>query len=157
VISIADRAVHITGITTRPDETWLLQIGRNLVDEAGGALIGKKYLIIDRDKKYSRLFREFVAEGGTEVIRFPPLSPSLNAFAERFVRSIKEECLEKMILVGQVSLRRAITEYVTHFYEERADKHIVAGLEIDAPEWDNDFLVPSPRRRPTPPRESDVT
>ncbi len=119
VISIADRVVHIAGITTRPDETWMLQIGRNLLDEADGALAGKKYLIIDRDTKYSQRFREFVEEGGTEVIRLPPLSPDLNAFAERFVRSIKEECLGKMIVVGQASLRRAIAEYMTHFHEER--------------------------------------
>jgi putative transposase len=120
VISIADRVVHIAGITTRPDEAWMLQIGRILLDEeADGALAGKKYLIIDRDAKYSQRFREFVEEGGTEVIRLPPLSPDLNAFAERFVRSIKEECLGKMIFVGQASLRWAIAEYITHCHEER--------------------------------------
>jgi len=119
VISIADRVVHVAGITTRPDETWMLQIGRNLVDEPDGALAGKRYLIIDRDTKYSKRFREFVEEGGTEVIRLPPLSPNLNAFAERFVRSIKEECLGKMIFFGQGSLRRAITEYVAYYHEER--------------------------------------
>jgi putative transposase len=119
VISIADRVVHIAGITTRPDETWMLQIGRNVLDEADAALAGKKYAIIDRDTKYSNRFREFVEEGGTEVIRFPPLSPDLNAFAERLVRSIKEECLGKMIFVGQASLRRAIGEFMTHFHEER--------------------------------------
>jgi len=119
VISIADRAVHIAGITTRPDETWMLQIGRNLLDEADGALVGKKYLIIDRDTKYSQRFREFVAEVGTEVIRLPPLSPNLNALTERFVRSIKEEYLGKMIFVGQASWRRAIAGYMTHFHEER--------------------------------------
>jgi len=97
----------------------MLQIGRNVLDEVDGTFTGKRYLIIDRDTKYSKRFREFVEEGGTEVIRLPPLSPNLNAFAERFVRSIKEECLTKMIFVGQGSLRRALTEYVTHFHEER--------------------------------------
>lgn len=119
VTSIADRVVRTAGITTRPDERWMLQIGRNLLDEADGVLGGKGYLIIDRDTKYSKRFREFVEEGGTEVIRLPPLSPNLNAFAERFVRSIKEECLRKMILIGQASLRRAITQYMTHYHEER--------------------------------------
>jgi len=120
VISIADRAVHIAGITTRPDETWMLQVGRNLLDEPDGALAGKGYLIIDRDTKYSRRFREFAEEGGTEVIRLlPPLSPNLNALAERFVRSIKEECLRKMILIGRASLRRAITQYMTHYHAGR--------------------------------------
>ena len=97
----------------------MLQIGRNLVDEQDGALAGKKYLIIDRDATYSKQFREFVGKGGTEVIRLPPLSPNLNAFAERFVRSIKEECLVKRIFIGERSLRRAIMEYTAHYHEER--------------------------------------
>jgi transposase InsO family protein len=105
VIGIADRVVHIAGVTNRPDESWMLQVGRHLLDTEDGALAGKRYLIVDRDTKYSKRFRDFIAEGGTEVIRLPPLSPNLNAFAERFVRSIKEECLAKMIFVGQGSLR----------------------------------------------------
>jgi len=119
VISISDRVVHIAGITNRPDELWMLQIGRHLLDSEDGVLAGKRYLIVDRDTKYSKRFRDFIAEGGTEVIRLPPLSRNLNAFAERFVRSIKEECLTKLIFLGQGSLRRAITEYMTHFHAER--------------------------------------
>ena len=97
----------------------MLQLARNLVDEQGGALAGKRYLIIDRDTKYTARFRELVEKCATEVIRLPPLSPDLNAYAERFVRSIKEECLEKMIFIGQASLRRAISEYITHYHAER--------------------------------------
>jgi putative transposase len=72
-----------------------------LVDEDGGALTGKRYLILDRDTKYSKRFRVFVEENSIEFIRLPPMSPNLHSYAERFVRSIKEECLEKMIFVGQ--------------------------------------------------------
>ena len=97
----------------------MLQIGRHLLDAEDCALAGKRYLIVDRDTKYSKRFRDFIAEGGTEVIRLPPLSPNLSALAERFVRSIKEVCLTKMIFVGQGSLRRALTENMTHFHEER--------------------------------------
>jgi hypothetical protein len=75
VIGLADRIVHIAGITTQPDEPWMLQVARNLVDEEGGALAGKRYLIIDRDTKYSARFRELVEKCATEVIRLPPLSP----------------------------------------------------------------------------------
>ena len=78
----------------------MLQIQRNLVDEHGSVLAGKKYLIIDRDTKFSQPFREFLEEGGTKVIRLPPLSPNLNAYAERFVRSIKEERLGRMRFIG---------------------------------------------------------
>ena len=119
VISVAERVVHIAGITTRPGEAWMLQVGRNLIDEQSGALASKRYLIIDRDAKYTQQFRRLVEEGGTEVIRLPPMSPNLNAHAERFVRSIKDECLNRMIFFGQASLRRAIGEFMAHYHEER--------------------------------------
>jgi putative transposase len=119
VISLADRVVHIAGITTRPDESWMLQIGRNLTDAQSGTLHAKRYLIIDRDSKYSEQFRRLIQDSGTKVIRLPPMSPNLNAHAERFVRSIKDECLDRMIFVGQGSLRRAVAEYMTHYHAER--------------------------------------
>jgi transposase InsO family protein len=90
-----------------------------LSTKAAGALNGKRHLILDRDTKYTERFRAFLDENGTVVIRLPPLSSNLNAFAERFVRSIKDECLTKMIFIGQASLRRAIREYLGHFHEER--------------------------------------
>ena len=120
VISLADRVVKIAGITTRPGEAWMLQVGRNLIDDESGALASKRYLIIERDTKYTQQFRRLVNEGGTEVIRLPPMSPNLNAYAERFIRSIKDECLNRMIfIIGQESVRRAIGEYMAHYHEER--------------------------------------
>lgn len=76
-------------------------------------------MILDRDTKYSAEFRGFLAREGTEVVRLPPRSPNLNAFAERFVRSIKQECLSRMVFLGQASLRHAITQYMTHYHGER--------------------------------------
>ena len=119
VISLADRVVNIAGITTRPDESWMLQIARNVTDSQAGALRAKRYLIIDRDTKYSAQFRRLIRDNGTKVIRLPPMSPNLNAYAERFVRSIKDECLNRMIFVGQASLRRAVAEYIDHYHAER--------------------------------------
>ena len=106
VISLADRVGNVAGITTRPDESWMLQIGRNVTDAQSGALHAKRYLIIDRDTKYSEQFRRLIQDSGTKVIRLPPMSPNLNAYAERFVRSIKDECLDRMIFVGRH--RRAV-------------------------------------------------
>src|SRR6202163_1013469 len=134
VISLADRAVKIAGITTRPDEAWMLQVGRNLTDWLAGALHSKRYLIIDRDTKYSAQFRRLIRDNGTKVIRLPPRSPNLNAYAERFVRSIKDECLNRMIFIGQASLRRAIEEYLAHYHAERNHQ----GLE-------NRLIRPEPR------------
>lgn len=103
----------------RPDEAWMLQIGRNLLDAANGSLDSKRYLILYRDTKYSERFRGLVKESGIEVTRLPPRRPNLNAYAERFVRSIKQECLNRIIFVGQASLRRAIAQYMGHYHEER--------------------------------------
>jgi putative transposase len=125
VISLADRIVEGVGLSARPDEAWIMQIGRNLIDTDGGALRRKRYLIIDRDGKHTEGFRRLVHESGCTVIRLPPISPNLNAYAERFVRSIKDECLSRMIFVGQGSLRRAIEQYVAHYHAERNHK----GLE----------------------------
>ena len=119
MISLADRVVKIAGITTRPDEPWMLQIARNETDSQAGALHAKRYLIVDRDTKYSAQFRRLIRDNGTTVIRLPPMSPNLNAYAERFVRSIKDECLNRIIFMGQASLRRAITEYMEHYHRER--------------------------------------
>jgi len=132
VISLADRVVNIAGITTRPDESWMLQIARTEADSAAGALHSKRYLIIDRDTKYSEQFRRLIRDNGTKVIRLPPRSPNLNAYAERFVRSIKDECLDRMIFVGQASLRRAVSEFMDHYHTERnhqglKNRLIVAG------------------------------
>jgi putative transposase len=119
IIDLAKRTVHIAGMTAHPNEAWMMQVGRHLTDTIDGALNGKSHLILDRDSKFSREFRRLIAESGTAVIRLPPRSPNLNAYAERFVRSIKEECLNRMIFVGQASLRRAIGEFIAHYHLER--------------------------------------
>jgi transposase InsO family protein len=118
-IDIATRAVHIAGITTNPNETWMLQVARNLTDVNDGFLRQKRYVILDRDTKYSNAFRSFLVREGMEVIRLPPKSPNLNPFAERFVLSIKGECLRRMIFFGQASLRHAIQQYMAHYHHER--------------------------------------
>ncbi|MDB6083339.1 MAG: hypothetical protein JWN43_1220 [Gammaproteobacteria bacterium] len=92
-IDIASRSVHIAGITPHPDNRWMTQIARNATDVDEGFLRGTRYLILDRDTKYTDEFRSVLDREGVHLIRLPPRSPNLNAFAERFVRSIKSECL----------------------------------------------------------------
>ena len=136
--TLADRVVTIAGI---PDESWMLQIGRNMIDSQLGALRAKQYLIIDRDTKYSHQFRRLIRDNGTKVIRLPPMSPNLNAYAERFVRSIKDECLNRMIFVGQASLRRAVTEYVDHYHAERNHQGLANRLIVPTATQANDGAV----------------
>jgi putative transposase len=118
-IQLSTRSVKIAGITTHPDTAWMMQMGRNLTDSEGGMLVGKRTLIIDRDTKYCEAFRHLLEQSGTAIIRLPPRSPNLNAYAERFVRSIKEECLQRLIFFGEASLRRALSDYLTHYHHER--------------------------------------
>jgi transposase InsO family protein len=118
-IDIASRSVHIGGVTPHPDNWWMTQVARNVTDVRDGILRGKRYLLLDRDTKYSDAFRGIITRAGIEVVRLPPRSPNLNAFAERFVRSIKEECLSRMIFFGHTSLRHAITQYLAHYHHER--------------------------------------
>lgn len=118
-MDIATRSVHIAGITTNPRIPWMMQVARNLTDIDDGFLGGKQYLILDRDTKYSDAFLSFLVRDGIKIIRLAPRSPNLNAFAERFVRSIKEECLRRMIFFGQASLRHAVNHYMAHYHLER--------------------------------------
>src|ERR1022692_1412531 len=131
VIDLATRRVVIGGITTNPNEAWMLQMARSLTDGENGVLLGKRHLIVDRDNKYSTAFRTFMAREGIEVIRLPPRSPNLNASAERFVRSVKSECLSKLMPIGALMLRRALHEYMEHYHRER--NHQGLGNQLIAP------------------------
>ena len=118
-IHLESRRVDIAGITVHPDEWWMQQIARNVTMEGCGALRDCRYLLHDRDAKYTQSFRAIIASGRVEPLALPARSPNLNAYAERWVRSVKEECLSKVILFGERSLRRALREYVEHFHAER--------------------------------------
>jgi putative transposase len=97
----------------------MFQVARNLLDADDGFLAGKRFLLLDRDPLYTTAFRELLRSAGITPIRLPPSSPNLNAFAERFVRSIKSECLGKLVLLGENYLRTAVREYVAHYHTER--------------------------------------
>jgi putative transposase len=118
-IHLESRRVDIAGITVHPDERWMQQMARNVTMEGCGALRNCRYLLHDRDTKYTQSFRAIIASGQVEPLALPARSPNLNSYSERWVRSVKEECLSKVILFGERSLRRAVSEYVEHFHAER--------------------------------------
>ena len=124
-------SVH-RGITTSSDSAWIKQVARNLTDCQDGFLKGKSHLIMDRDGKFTAEFREILKTAGVESVRLPPQSPNLNSYAERWVRSIKSECLEKMIFFGEKMFRHAVTNFVAHYHSERC--HQGLGNRIIAPE-----------------------
>lgn len=119
VIELATRRVKIAGITLSPHEVWMRQMACNLTDNVDGFLNGKTFLVTDRDTKFCAKFKEVLEGEGVELVILPPRSPNLNAFAERFVRSIKEECLDRMIFFGENMLRNAIHQFVEHYHAER--------------------------------------
>jgi putative transposase len=118
-IQLESRRVDIAGITVQPDEPWMQQMARNVTMEECGVLRDCRYLLHDRDTKYTQSFRAIIASGRVEPLVLPARSPNLNAYSERWVRSVKEECLSKVVLFGECSLRRALSEYVEHFHAER--------------------------------------
>lgn len=94
-------------------------MGRNLIDPWAGFLRSSRYLIHDRATVFSEPFRQLLRSAQVEGMRLPARSPNLNAFAERFVRTIREECLDRMVFFGEDSLRRAVEEFVVHYSAER--------------------------------------
>ena len=118
-IEIGSRRVHLGGITRHPDSSWMQQVARNATMQDAGYLNRCRYLLHDRDKKFCREFQETLATGGVKCTPIPARSPNLNAHAERWVRSIKEECLSKLILFGENSLRRVVSEFLEHYHLER--------------------------------------
>jgi len=119
VMELAKRRVRFAGLTPGPDGPWMTQIARNLTDCQDGFLNGKRYLLLDRDAKFTAVFAHTLKQDDIRCLRLPPQSPNLNAHLERFMRSIKEECLNRLIFFGESSLRRAVTTYLEHYHAER--------------------------------------
>jgi transposase InsO family protein len=133
------RRVTLAGITKHPTEEWMVQMARRAVDDIDGALLPIRFVLHDRDSKFCASFQNTLRSAGIQSLRLPARSPNLNAFAERWICSIKSECLSKLILFGEASLRRAVTQFIQHYHLERP--HQGKG---------NQLLFPSPVSPPSP-------
>jgi len=118
-VELRSRKVEIAGIIPQANGQWMKQMGRNLSDPMSGFLRGKRYVIHDRDPLFTQEFAQILKAAGVQVVKTPKRSPNLNAYAERFVWSIKYECLNKMIIFGERHLRYVIEEYMCHYHHER--------------------------------------
>ena len=128
VMDLRTRKVEIAGITCEPSGAWMKQVARNLTDSVDGFLIGKRLMLMDRDPLFTDAFRVMLAEAGVKPVRLPARSPNLNAYVERFVLSIKSECLDHIIPLGPAHLRWAVGEYVKHYNVERPHQGLGGAL-----------------------------
>ena len=119
VIDLRSRKVHVTSATPNPDAWFMAQVARRLTDAVDGFLARHRVLICDRDAKWTDGFRRIVQDAGVRIVLTPIQAPNANAYAERFVRSIREECLDRVILFGERRLLRALDDFVAHYHGER--------------------------------------
>jgi putative transposase len=145
VIELQSRRVQVVGCTRHPNEAFVVQAMRHLTDGIDGVLRPGCVLICDRDPKWSRAVVGFLEREGVRIIRTPVRAPNCNAYAERFVRSIKEECLNRVLLLGERHLRRTIAEFVVHYHAER--NHQGIGNELIQPAARTDGLGVVRRRQ----------
>jgi transposase InsO family protein len=132
VIDLASRRVRIVG-STYPNDLFMRQISRTLTAAEIGLQCHHRVLICDRDRQWNGEVRQLLGDTGIEVVQTPVRAPNANAYAERFVRSIKDECLARMIPLGERHFRRAVAEFVDHYHRERNHQGIENELIAGAP------------------------
>jgi putative transposase len=132
-VDIATRRVHVAGTTTNPASAWMERIARNVTDCEAGFLRHKRFLIVDRDSVFAPRFKATLEGAGVEILVTAYQAPNMNVHAERFVRSIRSECLDQMIFVGRASLEKAIAEYVAHYHGERSHQGLGNEIPSGAP------------------------
>jgi putative transposase len=129
VVEVDRRRVHLAGITALPTGAWVTQQARNLLMELDERVHRFRYLICDRDTKFTAVFDEVFASAGVEVVRTPPRAPQANAFAERWVRTVRSDCLDWTLVWNERQLQRVLAEYLRHYNTARPHR----ALELQPP------------------------
>ena len=124
VIHHATRMVEIAGVTPSPGGNFMAQVARNLTDHVDGFLRDKKFLVLDNDTLFAKGFCNTLEDAGVKIVRTAIQAPDMNAFAERWVQTVKRECLSKLILFGEDHLRRTLSEFANHYHRDRPHQGI---------------------------------
>ena len=140
VIDYATRKVEVAGIVQQADGEWMKQMARNLTDPFRGFLRGKKYLIHDRDSLFTRDFATILRQSGVKTVKTSPLAPNLTPYVERFIRSIKSECLDRMLIFGERHLEYVVSEYLQHYHHERPHQGIGNEMIEPAPQGKGEII-----------------
>jgi transposase InsO family protein len=136
VVEVGTRFVHILGVTPNPGGAWVAQRARDLLSDLGDRAGRFKFLVRDRDAKFAAVFDEVFAGNDTTVMKTPPRSPRANAYAERWVRTVRTECTDRMLIFGERHLRTVLGEYVDHFNRHRPHR----SLDLRAPTDDAEVI-----------------
>ncbi|MDD3119252.1 MAG: transposase, partial [Victivallales bacterium] len=140
-IDIQARTVKLGGVKINPDGAWVKQIARNMTDSWDGFLLGKKYLICDRDPLFTKDVEKILKGSGVKMKRIAAGAPSMNCYSEAFVKTLKFECLNKMIFLSERQVRYAVTEFIQHYNEERTHTGLDGQIPFDIHEQPPDGKI----------------
>jgi len=141
-MEVGTRTIHILGVTAHPTAAWATQLAKNLLTDLGERASGFRYLLRDRDSRYTQAFDAAFTADGIEILKTAPQAPKRNAHAERFIRTARAECTDRMLIYNEQHLRHVLAEYAAHYNTGRPHR----ALQLRAPADDPD-VIPFPAQR----------